>query len=738
MRSLRSLSSLFPFLAWFKGYSAWHLRSDLVAGLTVALVLVPQSMAYAQLAGLPAYFGLYAAFLPPMVAALFGSSRQLATGPVAMVSLMTAASLEPLATAGSESFIAYAILLALMVGLFQFALGALRLGLVVNFMSHPVVNGFTNAGALIIASSQLASVFGVDVEKAEHHYETVYLVVKAALTSTHAATLALAILAFIIMIYLKKRAPRIPYVLVAVLVTSLISWAIDYERVFRADIRHIESSEVTQRIRMYDALLDVLAKKAEENIRLGEEIQEVRKKTGLSSREVVSLEGTRSLLHVGIASLKEKASQSREKLRDFRFRAVAEEDGRLRFFLADDFPSDRQDDGRQWRLKVSNVGMNAEAITFRSGGYVVGNIPSGLPAFRLPSLDANLLLTLFPMAVIISLLGFMEAISISKAMAARTGHRLDPNQELIGQGLANMVGAMGMSYPVSGSFSRSAVNLQAGAVSGLSSVFSSGVVVLTLLFFTPALYYLPQAVLAAIIMMAVVSLLNVRGFIHAWKAQWYDGAISVITLASTLFFAPHLDRGIMIGVGLSIALHLFRDMKPRIAILSKHPDGTYRNRMRFSLAQCRHIAVVRYEGSLFFANVNYLEEVILDHVASMPELKHILIVGNGINVLDASGEDKLSSIVFRLREAGYDASFSGLNDSVLDVMRRTGLYDMIGEDHLYRNATRAIDSLWEETHRGSDEVTCPLLLPVDARTGRSLPPALGIEGATGPTTPSSS
>lgn len=724
---MRIASRVFPFLDWFKGYSLSHFRADLIAGLTVALVLVPQSMAYAQLAGLPAYFGLYAAFLPPMVAALFGSSRQLATGPVAMVSLMTAASLEPLATAGSESYIAYAILLALVVGLFQFALGALRLGLVVNFMSHPVVNGFTNAGALIIASSQLASIFGVDVEKGERHYETVYQVVRTAISSTHVPTLLLAILAFLIMILLRRKSARIPYVLVAVIATSVISRAADYEHVLRTDMDHIESSQVVQRITMYNAVLEVLAKKAEENVRLVHEIQEAKKQTGLNSQEVVSLEGKQSLLHVGISSLREKASRSREKLRDFRFKAVVEEGGNLRFYLADEVPPELLDDGRTWRLKVSRTGMTEEAITFQSGGDVVGRIPSGLPALQLPSLDFNVLLTLLPMAMIISLLGFMEAISISKAMAARTGHRLDPNQELIGQGLANMVGAVGMSYPVSGSFSRSAVNLQAGAVTGLSSVFSSGIVVITLLFFTPSLYYLPQAVLAAIIMMAVVSLLNVKGFIHSWKAQWYDGAISVVTFVATLFFAPHLDRGILVGVGLSIALHLFRDMKPRIAILSKHPDGTYRNRTRFDLAQCRHIAVVRYEGSLIFANVNYLEEVILDQVAGMPELRHIIIVGNGINVLDASGEDKLSSVVYRLREAGYDASFSGLNDSVLDVMRRTGLYDMIGEEHFYRNVARAIDGIWEVTHRGSDEITCPLLLPIDAKTGRTLPPAPGAD-----------
>jgi MFS superfamily sulfate permease-like transporter len=327
------------------------------------------------------------------------------------------------------------------------------------------------------------------------------------------------------------------------------------------------------------------------------------------------------------------------------------------------------------------------------------------------------------MAMIISLLGFMEAISIAKAMASKTGQRLDPNQELIGQGLANIVGAAGQSYAVSGSFSRSAVNLQAGAITGLSNVFSSAIVLLTLLFFTPLLYHLPQAVLAAIIMMAVIGLVNIKGFIHAWHAQWYDGLISIITFVCTLLFAPHLDRGIMIGVGLSIILHLFRDMKPSLAILSKHMDGTYRNCERFDLASCKHVAVIRYQGSLIFANVNYLEEIVLERVAAMPELKHIIIVGNGINELDASGEEMLESLTSQLWESGYDISFTGLNDLVLDVLRRTDLYDRIGEDHFYRNVTRAIDDIWDETHKDTDEVQCPLIVPVkEGETLIAMPP----------------
>jgi anti-anti-sigma factor len=312
------------------------------------------------------------------------------------------------------------------------------------------------------------------------------------------------------------------------------------------------------------------------------------------------------------------------------------------------------------------------------------------------------------MAMIISLLGFMEAISIAKAMAARTGQRLDPNQELIGQGLGNIIGSFGQSYAVSGSFSRSAVNLQAGAVTGLSNVISSAVVVVVLLLFTPLLYHLPQSVLAAIIMMAVVGLINVRTFILAWRSQKYDGAISLITFVCTLGFAPHLDRGILIGVMLSLGLYLFRNMKPAIAMLALHQDGTYRNRARFDLPQCRHIAVVRYAGSLFFANVSYLEDQIVETIRSMPELKHVLVVGNGINELDASGVDTLETLVDRLHSRGLRLSLSGLNDSVLDTMRRTGLLARIGEENIFRNATRAVNTIWKTAHEGSDERLCPL------------------------------
>jgi len=701
------IRKIFPFLDWFKGYSTTHLRLDFVSGLTVALVLVPQSMAYAQLAGLPAYYGLYAAFLPPLIASIFGSSRQLATGPVAVVSLMTATALEPLATAGGEAFIAYAILLALLVGVFQFLLGVLKLGVVVNFLSHPVINGFTNAAALIIASSQLSKLFGVNVDKAEHHYETIFNVIKAAISYTHWPTLALAILAFFIMILLKRINPRIPNVLVAVLVTTVISWAIGFEHNYNAKMSQIDNPEARELIEEFNSAIRGIDKKSELRFELSAQLARAEEEKGERSVTALELHHRTRILSVEIAELKETAHELREKLRNVHLKGVMQ-DGELHFYGIDEDTPDLSSDGRNWRLKVGNCCLEGSAIVLTGGGAVVGEIPRGLPGFKPPVLDWNIVFSIFPMAVIISLLGFMEAISIAKAMAARTGQRLDPNQELIGQGLSNIGGSFFHSYAVSGSFSRSAVNIQAGAVTGLSNVFSSLVVVATLLFFTPLLYHLPQAVLAAIIMMAVIGLVNVKGFIHAWEAQKYDGIIGIITFFTTLAFAPHLDRGIMIGVGLSLVLHLLRSMKPDIALLSLHSDGTFRNRRRFKLAQCRHIALIRYNGSLYFANVNYLEEQILERINRMPDLKHIIIVGNGINELDASGEDMLAVLLGRIREAGYDISFSGLNDSVLDVLRRTHLYETIGEDHLYRNATRAVNGVHTQAHLGSDEDPCPL------------------------------
>jgi MFS superfamily sulfate permease-like transporter len=313
-----------------------------------------------------------------------------------------------------------------------------------------------------------------------------------------------------------------------------------------------------------------------------------------------------------------------------------------------------------------------------------------------------------PPAVIIALLGFMEAISIAKAMAAKTGQRIDPNQELMGQGLANMIGSAAQSYPVAGSFSRSAVNLQAGAVSGLSNVFASLAVVATLFFFTPLLYHLPQSVLAAIIMIAVAGLINARGFIHAWRAQWYDGAISVITFVCTLIFAPHLDRGILIGVGLSICVFLYRNMRPHVVDLSMGLDKALHDAVTHGLKECRYIDVVRFDGPLFFANADYLEDQIRHRRKIKKTLKHIIIAAESINDIDASGQESLSLTVDRVRSAGIDISLCSVHEPVMQVLRRTHLLYKIGEDHIYPTMKQAIRAIHKQTHKGGSEKGCPL------------------------------
>ncbi len=700
------VKKLFPFLGWFRDYSMQAFKIDAVSGLTVALVLIPQSMAYAQLAGLPAYYGLYASFLPPMIAALFGSSRQLATGPVAVVSLMTSASLAPLATTGSEGYIAYAILLALLVGIFQLSLGVLRLGLVVNFLSHPVVNGFTNAAAIIIASSQLSKMFGVYVDTAEHHYETIMHVIQSAIHYTHWPTLVMGVLAFGIMYGLKTLNPRIPNVLVAVAVTTIISWAFGFQHNQDVVLRQITSDKVQQEISRFNIatqrVQELSGERTEASRTIDNAIEE-HNKTGQLDAEHAA-----SVINYNLDLLKHEQSGLRSGLRDYLFRSVAQDGGTAMLYLPEDLPPGVEHDGRIWRLSIGNRPLDTQNLLFTGGGAVVGVIPKGLPELSMPQINVKIILQLFPYAAIISLLGFMEAISIAKAMAAKTGQRLDPNQELIGQGLANILGSFGKSYPVSGSFSRSAVNLQAGALTGLSSLFTSIMVVIVLLFFTPLLYHLPQSVLAAVIMMAVIGLINVSGFVHAWHAQWYDGVISVISFIATLAFAPHLDKGIMIGVALSLMVFLYKSMRPQVVSLARAEDEALRCVETHGLKECDYIAMVRFDGPLFFANASYLEDKITAIMGAKKDLRHIIIVANGINDIDASGEEALSLLVDRVRSAGVDISLSGVNESVMKVFRRTHAFEKIGEDHIYPTMEKAICTVHEHTHETGDETVCPL------------------------------
>ncbi len=420
-----------------------------------------------------------------------------------------------------------------------------------------------------------------------------------------------------------------------------------------------------------------------------------------------------------IEELKDKSHLYREELRLVLLKAVPQADGSALYYTADELPAGAATDGRTWRLRVGNKPLKLDQLQIKGGGAVVGTVPKGLPALGMPRIDLGVMLHLFPYAAIISLLGFMEAISIAKAIASKTGQRIDPNQELIGQGLANIIGAIGKSYPASGSFSRSAVNLQAGAATGMSSVFTSLTVVIALLFFTPLLYHLPQSVLAAIIMMAVIGLINVSGFLHSWRAQWYDGLISILSFLCTLWFAPHLDKGIMLGVILCLLVFLYKNMRPVVSSLSRDQTTALVCPISQGVEECRHLSLIRFEGPLFFANASYLEDKISDMMLCKTTLRHVLIVANGINDIDASGEETLSLIVGRLRSAGIDISLSGVNETVMKVLVRTHLFNKIGADHIYPTLESALRQIHPPLHPDEEErKRCPLGVTAQPKTIR--------------------
>jgi len=702
-----------PFLRWFP-VNTPTLRADFVAGVTVALVLIPQSMAYAQLAGLPAFYGLYAAFLPPIVAVAFGSSHQLATGPVAIVSLLTAAALEPIAVAGSEMYVVYAVLLALMVGIFQILLGVLRMGALVNFLSHSVVVGFTNAAAIIIATSQLGKLFGVTVEKSPQHYQTVWNTILAT-TDTHWPTFLLGILAFTIILVLRRINPLIPNVLVAVAVTTLISWAIGFDKKQEITLSQLGSESVRNLIkeqldlsRQIEAT-DKQLRAAEKNWliikkEIGEDTERSLKALHEADQLKLKLQGLKNAKKTDIREIKSLHLQ----------RVAVETSNEDRYYLVSDIPTEvfmnsaeSKTDNEVWRvLSIDKQGK----LLINAGGAVVGAIPPGLPAFRFPSFDFTVFLQLLGSAIAISLIGFMEAISIAKAMAARTRQHLDANQELIGQGLANTVGSLFQSYPVSGSFSRSAVNIDAGAVTGLSSVVTGLVVLIALLLFTPLLYHLPQATLAAVIMVAVIGLVSVRTFKRIWQVQPVDGLIAGITFMLTLLLAPHLEQAIIAGILLSLGIHLYRTMKPRVAVLSRHPDGSLHDADLYGLTTCENISVIRFDGSLYFANTSFFEDKVMLKLAIKPGLKYIIVDAEGMNQLDATGEEMLVQLTERLSSAGIEVLFARVKQQIMEVLVRAGFIKQFGDWRFFRRTEHALEFAWDklgDNHKN----TCPLHLP---------------------------
>lgn len=687
----KNIARFFPFFSWWP-LRGEMLRADLMAGITVALVLIPQSMAYAQLAGLPAYYGLYAAFLPGMIAALWGSSSQLATGPVAVVSLLTASALAPLAATGSEQFIALAVLLALMVGVIQLTLGVFKLGVVVSFLSHPVIVGFTNAAAIIIGLSQINKLFGISMGRSEHFLQDVWGALQL-LGETHLPTLLMGLAAFILMVGMKRFTPKLPNVLFAVTLTTLVSWGIGFEHNSTGRVDEIVDIEVKN---LANEFAQAEIKITELSAKLGSksaEFKQLQVAHEGGSQHSAALNYEIELLKLELKDLEGQNRKVARSLRKFIFEQIpANNTQPVRLYLTGQVPQGEKSDGYRWRIKKMNKGE----LQLVGGGEVVGSIPSGLPELALPSVHWSDLGMLFSSALVISLVAFMEAISIAKAMAAKTKQRIDPNQELLGQGLANVIGSLSHAFPVSGSFSRSAVNLNAGARSGMSSVFASIVVLSTLLFLTPLLYHLPQAVLAAVIIMAVSGLINFVAIKHAWQAHKHDGIAAGVTFVATLAFAPHLDSGILLGAAVAIVLFLYRSMKPRVARLGRHGDGTLRDVMVYpEMLTSEQVIPVRFDGQLYFANVAYFEDAVLEAVAAKPNAQYVLVVGNGINNLDASGEEVIKALFERLRDNGITLVFSGLKKQVLDVMHRTGLFEEIGQERIFAHEDMALAAICE-------------------------------------------
>ncbi|KAB2319646.1 STAS domain-containing protein [Betaproteobacteria bacterium SCN1] len=704
MLKFAKLSRYFPFLRWFP-ISGSDVKINLLAGLTVALVLIPQSMAYAQLAGLPAYYGLYAAFLPVAVASMWGSSNQLATGPVAVVSLLTASSIATLAAPGSDDFIALAIMLTLLVGVIQLSLGVFKLGVVVNFLSHPVIVGFTNAAAIIIALSQLSKILGVSMPRSESFISDISAVFRQA-GDTHLPTLAMGVGAIALMWLMKRFAPKLPGVLIVVVLATLISWAVGFERNASGRIAHIADPELRAQVEDVARLNGEVARLTREISDKNDALTQTLKSEGESSA-AVRLDADIALLRIDLTRFEAEAAGKRKALRQIPVVRQIDGDGNtVGVYPADTVAAGSMGDTARYSIRK----IEKDGFKLVGGGEVVGAIPEGLPEVSLPTFDLDKLGAMFSAALVIALVGFMEAISIAKAVAAKTKQRLDPNQELIGQGVGNIVGSFTQSYPTSGSFSRTAVNMNMGATSGLSAVFTVLIVLITLLFLTPLLYHLPQAVLAAIIIMAVGGLVNIEAIRHAWKAHKHDGIASIVTFFATILFAPHLDTGILVGAGLAITLFLLRTMKPRVALLGRYGDGTLRDiSVNPGLPTSPHVMAMRFDGSLYFANVSYFEDAVLEALAERPSTRAVLIVGDAINQLDASGEEIIHHLVERLRAAGVMLVFSGLKRQVMGVMRQTGLIEAVGEENIFATEAQAITAIYERLGESAqNDLFCPV------------------------------
>ena len=543
-----NFANIFNILNWLPNYKREYLKSDISAGLTVGVMLIPQGMAYAIIAGLPPVFGLYAALVPIIIYALLGTSRQLAVGPVAMDSLLVASFIGTLAKADSEHYISLAILLAMMMGIIQLLLGIFRMGFLVNFLSKPVISGFTSAAAIIIGFSQLKHLLGTEVERS-NQIQNIALNVADKIDDIHLLSLTIGVVAIIIIKAIKKFSPKIPAPLVVVILGTAIVWI----------------------------------------------------------------------------------------------------------------------------LNLHNTGIK-----------IVGVVPDGLPAFKIPNLDFALVQTLFPMAATLALVAFMEAISISKAVQAKhNNYELKPNNELIALGAANFIGSLFQSYPTTGGFSRTAVNDQSGAKTPLASLISASLIGLTLLFLTPLFYYLPKAVLGAIIMVAVLGLVDIKYPFQLWKINKMEFLMLFLTFITTLTIG--ITIGIAVGVASSIVLMVFLSTKPHIAVLGQISEtNQFRNVKRFDDLEIRdEVLIIRFDAQMYFANAQYLKDKLNKLIREKQNLQLIVINMESVPLVDSTAINVLSEIHKELSSKQIEFCFAGTIGPVRDVLERSGFSDQVGKENFF-------------------------------------------------------
>ncbi len=554
-----NLKSTFPIFDWLPNYKKGWLKGDLGAGLTVGVMLIPQGMAYASIAGLPAVYGLYASIVPLIIYAIFGTSRQLAVGPVAMVSLLTATAIGSFEGLSISDYILYAILLAFLVGAIQFLLGVFRLGFLVNFLSHPVISGFTSAAALIIGLSQLKHLLGIEISRSHHIHEILGNALQK-LDEVNWIAFAIGIIGILIIIGFKK----------------------------------INKSLPTQ---LFSVIFGILV------------------------------------------------------------------------------------------VSIFNLGEGEYAVN------IIKDIPSTLPQFQIPLFDLKTIELLIPMALTIALISFMESIAVAKAIQTKhRNYKVVPNQELVSLGLANIFGSFFQSYPTTGGFSRTAVNDQAGAKTGLAALISAVLIILTLLFLTPYFYNLPKAILASVIMVAVFGLINYKEALHLWHSNRLDFWMLIATFLATLILG--IEMGIALGVILSLAMVLFKTTNPHTAQLAKVPNSHfYRNVKRFdNLEEKEEILIYRFDAQLFFANVNYFKDKLYDYESRKKDhLKLLIIDGESINNIDSTAIHALEEIIADFNSRAIEVCFTGIKGPVRDKMIKSGFIKKAKEDHFFMSIQDAVD-----------------------------------------------